>query len=473
MKKTFVTACLALNALAALAQGYDPILMRIAGKPVTRSEFEYNYNKNNTEGVLDKKDLRDYVPLFINYKLKVQAALDARMDTLQSFQKEFRTYRDQQIRPLLVAPEAEEREVRAYYDQMLQQLNGRDLRLPAHIFLRVPQKSTAEEQAPKKARIDSIYAALRSGGDFAELAKRHSEDLQSGSRGGELTWFGPGQLVSEFEQVMYALQKGQTSEPFLSAVGYHIVLLKDQKQLEPYDTLRPQIQRFLESRGLRDRLAQEAVDTLALQRGLTAEALLDAETERLSAMDDELKYLVQEYHDGLLLYEYCKTHIWDPAAKDSVALARYFKKNKKRYRWDVPHYYGMVYHTRRAEDVARVPALLKNVDERRWTQTVREQMNRDSVMVRMEQRLFAVGENAHVDSIVFKVKGVQAKPRKDYPHAGAIGRLLKKGPKLWTDVGSQVVSDYQAACEEQFVQELLKRYPVEVYTDVLDTVNNH
>lgn len=471
MKNVFAAALLALTGLVAQAQ--DPIVMRIAGKPVTRSEFEYNYNKNNTEGVLDKKDLREYIPLFINYKLKVQAAEDARMDTLESFQKEFRTYRDQQIRPLLVAPGAEEREVRAYYDQMLQQLEGRDLRLPAHIFLRVPQKSTAEEQAQKKARIDSIYAALKGGADFADLAKRHSEDVQSGRQGGELTWFGPGQLVPEFEQVMYALQKGQTSEPFLSTVGYHIVLLKDQKQLEPYDTLRPQIQRFLESRGLRDRLAQEAVDTMAQQRGLTAEALLDAETERLSATDNELKYLVQEYHDGLLLYEYCKTQIWDPAAKDSVALERYFKKNKKRYRWDAPHYYGMVYHTRHAEDVARVPALLKNVDERRWTQTVREQMNRDSVVVRMEQRLFAVGENAHVDSLVFKVKGVQAKPRKDYPYAGAVGRLLKKGPKLWTDVGHLVVSDYQAACEERFVEELRKRYPVEVYDAVLETVNNH
>ena len=53
--------------------------MKIAGQPITRSEFEYSYNKNNSEGVIDKKSVTDYVDLFINYKLKVQAALDERM----------------------------------------------------------------------------------------------------------------------------------------------------------------------------------------------------------------------------------------------------------------------------------------------------------------------------------------------------------------------------------------------------------
>ena len=48
----------------------DPVVMRINGKDVPRSEFEYNYNKNNSESVLDKKSLQDYVPLFVNYKLK-------------------------------------------------------------------------------------------------------------------------------------------------------------------------------------------------------------------------------------------------------------------------------------------------------------------------------------------------------------------------------------------------------------------
>ena len=113
MKKLFVSFALAVIALTTAAQE-DPIVMRINGVPVTRSEFEYNYNKNNSEGVIDKKNVEEYADLFVNYKLKVQAALDDHLDTLSSYQQEFRQYRDQQIRPLLGPEGAKEKEVRDY-----------------------------------------------------------------------------------------------------------------------------------------------------------------------------------------------------------------------------------------------------------------------------------------------------------------------------------------------------------------------
>ena len=67
----------------------DPVIMTVAGVDVPRSEFEYSYNKNNTDGVIDKKTVEEYVELFVNYKLKVQAALDARLDTTTAFRQEF------------------------------------------------------------------------------------------------------------------------------------------------------------------------------------------------------------------------------------------------------------------------------------------------------------------------------------------------------------------------------------------------
>ena len=63
-------------ASAVMAQD-DPVIMTVNGVPVTRSEFEYSYNKNNSEVVIDKKTVKEYVDLFVNYKLKVAAALEA------------------------------------------------------------------------------------------------------------------------------------------------------------------------------------------------------------------------------------------------------------------------------------------------------------------------------------------------------------------------------------------------------------
>lgn len=473
MKKFILSLLAAAGSLNMMAQ-VDPIVMKINGTNVTRSEFEYNYNKNNTEGVVDKKDLAEYVDLFINYKLKVMAAMDDHLDTLSSYKAEFRQYRDQQIKPLLVPESVVEGEVRKYYDNMLKSLEGHDLYLPAHIFIHLGQNATAEQKAAGKTRIDSIYAALKAGANFDELAMKHSDDKQTGMRGGVIQWVGPHQLLPEMEEVVYSLRdSGEVAPPLLSTVGYHIIQLKGRKPLESYETLKPQIANFLEQRGIREQLAQQVVDSLAKTRSITPDEVMDMETEKECAKDDELKYLVQEYHDGLLLFEECTRKVWDPAAKDTLGIEKFFKKNKKKYAWETPHFNGMVYHCRQQADVEAVKKLLKGVDEKDWTKTVREKFNKDSVTVRMEQKMFVKGDNAFADSLVFNVKAGKVKPRKDFPYSGAIGTVLKKGPVKWTNVSADVVADYQAKREEEFVAELRKRYKVEVYHDVLKTVNNH
>ena len=458
------------------AQSDDPIVMKINGKDVTRSEFEYNFNKNNTDGVIDKKSVDEYAELFINYKLKVEAALDAHLDTLSSYQKEFRSYRDQQIRPLLVTPEAEEAEVQSYYDNMLAQLEGKQLIQPAHIFIRLQQQATAEQLAAAKARIDSIYLELQGGKDFAELAAQSSEDPSTAHRGGIIGWIGPHQLLKELEDAAYALQVGEVSAPLQSTVGWHIMKLMDTKPLEPYDTLAPRIRSFLEARGLKDRVAGAIVDSLAKASGgqKTVEQVLDEESDRLAAQDDELKYLIQEYHDGLLLYEICQRQIWEPAAKDTAALENYFKKHKKDYKFENPLYTGALLQAQDGQVLKQVQKVLKKQkDESRWADIVKTQFNKDSVQVRFERRMFSQGDNALVDSLVFKVREGKSRVNPRYPAVGISGRLLKKGPKYWYDVNSKVVADYQALKEKEFVDELRRRYSVVIYKEAMATVNKH
>ena len=462
-----------LLAQTASAQSSDPVVMRINGKDVTRSEFEYNYNKNNTDGVIDKKTVDEYAELFINYKLKVEAALDAHLDTLSSYQQEFRTYRDQQIRPLLVPTEAEEAEVQKYYDQMLGQLEGKQLVEPAHIFVRLMQQSTPDQQAAAKARIDSIYAVLQGGKDFAQLAAEASEDHATGVRGGVIGWIGPHQLLKELEDKIYSMQVGEVAEPMLSTVGWHILKLMDQKPLEPYDTLAPRIRQFLEARGMKDKLATTIVDSLAAGSQKSVEQVMDEQAELFAAQDDELKYLIQEYHDGLLLYEVCQRTVWEPAAKDTTALERYFKKNKKAYAFQKPHYAGALIQALNPSLIANVKKAFKGHDEDAWAGIIKSQFNKDSVQVRFERRVFEQGENAMVDSLAFGIKKGKTRVNPKYPATAIVGRVLKKGPQRWTDVGPQVVTDYQAVKEQEFVDELRRRYKVEIYKEALKTVNKH
>ena len=409
----------------------------------------------------------------MNYKLKVQAALDDHLDTLSSYQKEFRQYRDQQIRPLLVPEGAKEKEVRTYYDGLLERLEGKQLIQPAHILIHLKQDATDEQKAAAKVRIDSVYQALKDGADFAELAKQVSQDPGSASRGGMLPWIGPNQVVKEFEDVAYSLEKGEMSEPFLMPFGYDIVKLLDKKDLESYEELHDKIQQYLEGQGLENQLAQQFLDSIAGQSQKTVEQILDEKTAEFCAKDNDLKYLVQEYHDGLLLFEECNSKVWEPAAKDTLALTNYFKKNKKQYAWDEPHYSGMVYYCKNEVDIKAVQKLVKKLPQDKWMNTIRETFNKDSVMVRVERRVFKKGDNVNIDKMAFKVKDAELKPVKNFPYVGVFGKVLKKGPAEWTDVSNQVVSDYQRLKEDEFVAELRKRYTVEIDKAALATVNNH
>ena len=82
MKKYITTAVAALVSLFAVAQSEDPVLMLINGKEVKRSEFEYALNKNNATLGEDKKVVKDYLPMYIDFKLKVAEAETLGLDTL-------------------------------------------------------------------------------------------------------------------------------------------------------------------------------------------------------------------------------------------------------------------------------------------------------------------------------------------------------------------------------------------------------
>jgi len=460
---------------AVQAQQSDPIIMTVAGVDVPRSEFEYSYNKNNTDGVIDKKTVDEYVELFVNYKLKVKAALDARMDTTTSFRREFAQYRDQQIRPVLVTDDDMLAEAHRIYDQTNENIGPDGLVNASHILLRIAQKASDAEQQEAKRRIDSVYTALQAGADFEALAKQVSQDPGSARRGGVLGWFARNQMVKEFEDAAFALQPGEMSKPFLSPYGWHIVLVKERKQFEPFEFHKDNIFRFMEQQNMRNGIAERKLDAQVAASGntVTKEQLLDKCADSLSAVDPEMRYLIQEYHDGLLLYDISNQLVWDKAAKDEQALANYFKKHKKKYAWDEPRYKGMAYHVKDAADVKAVAKCVKKLKFDDWNEALRSTFNNDSILrIRVEKGLFKKGDNKLIDREVFKVKDVQVDSVKGFPIDAVYGKLLKK-PQDYTDVRALVVNDLQDEMERAWVADLRKKYAVTVNEEVLKTVNKH
>ena len=481
MRKIVLFLALVLSTVA-FAQASDPVIMTINGVSVPRSEFEYSYNKNNSADVIDKKSVDEYVDLFINYKLKVAAALDAHYDTLSSFKQEYAMYRDQQVRPTMVTDADVLVEAKKVYERAKEQIGSRGLILPAHILIRVSTKATQAEQDKAKQRIDSVYKALRGGADFAEMAKKVSDDKQTAVNGGKLPyWIGPNQTLKEVEDAAYALQKDEMSEPVLSPVGWHVILMKGRKQLEPFDSLKAQIVKSIEQQGIRDQIAQQRVknEVAASSGALTSQQVMDRRADSLAAADPEMKYLMKEYHDGLLLYEISKQVVWDKGSSDEAGLQAYFKDHQKDYAWSEPRYKGIAYHVKDKADVKAVKKCVKKLPFDQWADKLRSTFNPDSVVrIRVEIGVFKPGDNALVDTEVFKTapkKGAddkQAAVLKDYPISAVYGKKLKR-PEHYNDVRGQVVADYQDMLEKAWVYDLRQKYTFTVNKDVLKTVNKH
>ncbi len=471
LKSLSILALLTLSfPLYTAAQQDDPVIMTVNGKPVLRSEFVYSYNKNNGEDVIDRKSVKEYAELFANYKRKVEAALDAHLDTLTSYQTEFRQYRDQQVMPTIINDADIENEAHNIYNRTKESIGPDGLVNPQHILMYVKQNDSEEVLNAKKLRADSIYQALIDGADFDTLAKQLSEDPGTAANAGEIGWVQHGQLLKAFDEAMFATKVGEFTKPIQTEVGFHIIKVKARKQLEPYDSLRNDIYDFIEKRNLRKSIAKNRLKAIAEEKNMSEEQVMDMRSDSISAISSDMKYLIKEYHDGLLLYEISNREVWEKAAKDEKGLEAFYKKNRKSYTWDAPRFKGMAYHTRNAEDVEAVKKAVKGKKFSEWAEILRTTFNNDSVLrIRVEKGIFKKGDNGLVDRNEYGVADAKIKEYKGFAYTATFGKMLK-APSEMSDVRALVVADYQDMQEKEWVKKLKEKYPVTFNEDILATV---
>lgn len=215
MKRSFLTVIAPLLFSCGIhAQSSDPVAFLINGEEITKSEFEYIYHKNNSSATLEKKSLKEYVDLFVDFKLKVAQAKDLWYDHSASFKKEYEQYEAQLTFPYLQDSVLRDQLLHEAYDRSSYGLNV------SHILISVTENS--EDTASAFAKINDLYKQLKGGASFEELAKENSQcpSAKDGGNIGEVTAF---TTVYPFENVAYNTQVGSYSSPFRTKYGYHIL----------------------------------------------------------------------------------------------------------------------------------------------------------------------------------------------------------------------------------------------------------
>jgi parvulin-like peptidyl-prolyl isomerase len=153
--------------------------------------------------------------------------------------------------------------LKAFYSENQAQFKHDEEVSAAHILIKTDAtaKDTKEDEAKALAKIQDLLKQIRGGADFAELAKKHSEDPGSGSQGGDLGFFGKGRMVPEFEKAAFSMKDGEVSEPFKTQFGYHIIKRNEYRpaRTETYDQVKDQIKENLLSQE-RNQAFQKWVD---------------------------------------------------------------------------------------------------------------------------------------------------------------------------------------------------------------------
>jgi peptidyl-prolyl cis-trans isomerase C len=265
-------AAMAVGALAAPTTDPTTAVAKVNGQDITNGELRFAEAEIGSElaGVPTENRRRVLVEYLIEAHLMAQAAEKAQLGGNPDFEARMKYYRMRALRDAFfetkVRDDVAEPQAKALYEERVKAIPPQQEVRARHILVKT------EDEAKK------ISKELAGGTDFAEAAKKYSQDA-GGESGGDLGYFTRGQMVKPFEDAAFSLDKGKVSAPVQSEFGWHIIKVEDKRDRQPpaFEEVRDQITASLIQAKL-----QSAVQ--GMREGAKIE-ILDADVKK--AMDAE------------------------------------------------------------------------------------------------------------------------------------------------------------------------------------------
>ncbi len=226
MKKYLIillAACLIIQNIS-IAQDSKQPLMHINGKPTFSDEFIRIYKKNNpTSEPLIEADVKEYLELFIKFKLKVSEAVALGLDTAQSFKTELQDYRAQLAKTYLMDRNVDNELIHEAYDRMKWDVNA------SHILINIADEKSPADTLFSYNKINDLRNRILQGESFERLARQFSNDPSAIKNDGKLGYFTGFQMVYPFENAAFNTPVGEISEIIRTRFGYHIIQVNDKR----------------------------------------------------------------------------------------------------------------------------------------------------------------------------------------------------------------------------------------------------
>jgi len=410
--------------------------------------------------------------------------------------------------------------------------------LVAHIMKSAPPGMSDEEIKKAEESINSIYRELQAGASFSELAKKYSDHKESAAAGGKLSWFGTGEMISDFTEAAFSIaDTGKYCAPVRTLYGWHIIKLLDRRAPGTFEETKS----FLESKinqsylnslskkSFVERLKKEYnfhinqdafdwfvvnTDTLKIQglakydktnlpsgmvytfanQGLSvkeftayierrgpmivtddplyfitqsietrlSDQIIKYENSQLEKKYPEFRYLMNEFHDGILLFEISGKKVWNRIQDDTTGLKEYYEANKHKNL------------TRQGID-AKIYTLRVPGGEKKLASAYRKYSGKpDADRLMLEKfiikndSLLTINENHWykgdydvIDRIRW-VKGIQSVKIDNFPSIVVVREITEPVPLPLKEVEGEMMTGYQEYLENEWTGQLKEKYPVKI-----------
>ena len=393
----------------------------------------------------------------------------------------------------------------------------------AHIMI----QNKKEDVEYGKKQIDEVYAKLLQGDAFEFLAKQYSDDKNSAIRGGELARFSAGRMIKSFSDVAFSLENiDELSKPFETQYGWHIVKLIKKHPIKSYDELKEELSKKIEKsqrasivgKSIAGKLKEKYSvvvnqksfdaymknDTAILSKNLDhpivsindkkillksliaynesqqekslklayedflSKEIITFYKDNLENTNEDFASTIQEYKDGLLLFDLLQEKIWTRAEKDTLALRDFFNKNRSNYKWDQRANLILASCTK-PEKASLVRELLsqnKTIDE------IKQAVNEGATInVLFSEGILEVGNEKLPKEYTFQ-EGVSRVFKHDKNHYIIVKmtKIIPPSLKKLNEAKGLIINDFQEDLESKWIDELHTSYKVKIKTKVLKRI---
>jgi len=416
----------------------------------------------------------------------------------------------------------------------------------AHIMKAVPPGTDEKQAKLAEEEINNIYKLLQQGASFTELAKKYSDHKESAVKGGELDWFGAGEIISNFSEAAFGLtDTGKYTRPVHTIFGWHIIKLLDKKAPGTFEESRS----FLESKinqsylnsiskkSFVEKLKKEYnfqinhdaydwfvrnTDTLIIQglkrydralmpdinlysfanqaittnefanyiekRGSmvvtkdssvfinssietrASDHLINYENSILENKYPEFRYLMNEFHDGMLLFEISGKNVWNRISNDSSGLHQYYEEHKNS--WLSRKGIEAKIYTLKSSDGEQLlsSAFNKYSQKSDLDELLLKKFNKkNDTLLTIKEGTWFKGDNPEIDKPEW-IAGSHSFSRNGFPSIILIKKVLEPVPLKFDDVMGEVMTGYQEFLENEWNRQLNKKYSVKIDNMVFDEV---